>query len=208
VTAATPLRKSGTRPPAVTERPRAWDFQVMLDGQPIGRHRFELSGDGEHRALLSRAAFDVRLLGIPVYRYRHEVREQWRGDCLASLQAETVDDGDRSAVHAVAEANGLRIDAATGTVTESGCVMSYAYWHPAMLRQSRLLNPQTGVVDTVRITSAGTGTIEVESQQRPATRWVIDNPAGPVTVWISPQGDWVGLDATVRGTRTLSYRLR
>lgn len=194
-------------PAAAAQAPRSWDFEVQLDGAPIGRHRFELSGEDDQRTLLSSAAFTVKLLGIPVYRYRHEAREQWQGDCLTSLQAETDDGGDRSSVRAVGDAGGLRIEA-PGDTRVAGCVMSYAYWHPALLRQPRLLNAQTGAVDTVRITSAGPGSVDVRGRPQPAQRWVIDNPAGPVTLWLSAQGDWLGLDATVRGTRTLRYRLR
>lgn len=181
---------------AAAEPGRSWDFEVLLDGTPIGRHRFELSTDGDRRTLVSRAAFTVKLLGIPVYRYRHEAREQWRGDCLTALDAHTDDGGERSTVRASGDAELLR-----------GCVMTYAYWHPAMLHQTRLLNAQTGKLDAVRITAPGSASLDVRGQPQPAMRWRIESPAGPLTVWVSPQGDWLGLDATVRGTRTLSYRL-
>ncbi|MEO8297370.1 MAG: DUF6134 family protein, partial [Burkholderiales bacterium] len=196
-----------TAGPAGAGEVRTWDFQVQLDGQTIGRHRFELLTDGDQRTLVNHAAFTVKLLGIPVYRYRHDTREQWRGDCLTALMADTNDGGERAAVRARGDSSGLQIEAPGGTTAASGCVMSYAYWHPAMLKQSRLLNAQTGAVDAVRISAAGSASIEVQGRPQPATRWVIDGKAGPLAIWVSPQGEWVGLDATVRGTRKLSYRL-
>ena len=76
----------------------ALSFAVLLDGEPIGTHRFELYEQGEARRVLSKARYDVKLLGIPVYRYRHEALEQWRGDCLVKLEARTDDDGEVSTV--------------------------------------------------------------------------------------------------------------
>ncbi|HYF16224.1 MAG TPA: DUF6134 family protein [Ramlibacter sp.] len=72
---------------------QVWDFEVRLDGRPIGTHRFVLSGPAAARQVESTARFDVTLLGIPLYRYRHEARERWRGDCLVELQSRTDDDG-------------------------------------------------------------------------------------------------------------------
>jgi hypothetical protein len=33
-------------------------------------------------------------------------------------------------------------------------------------------------------------------------------PAQPIDVWYSQQGEWVGLDSTVGGSRKLSHRLK
>lgn len=68
-------------------RPGRWDFAVTLDDKRIGRHRFELAGDpatGEW-TLKSRAEYDVKILGLTVYTYRHSATERWRAGCLAQL---------------------------------------------------------------------------------------------------------------------------
>jgi hypothetical protein len=77
-------------------RPGRWDFAVTLDDKPIGRHRFELAGEpasGEW-ALKSQADYDVKLLGLTVYTYRHSATERWRAGCLSQLDARTDDNGD------------------------------------------------------------------------------------------------------------------
>ncbi|MBM3367684.1 MAG: hypothetical protein FJY43_05290, partial [Betaproteobacteria bacterium] len=79
--------------PAFAEA-RAWEFRVFLEEREIGRHRFILSGQGAQRELRSEARFDVRILRIPAYRYRHDALEHWRGDCLVSLSATTDDNGE------------------------------------------------------------------------------------------------------------------
>ena len=86
--------------------------------------------------------------------------------------------------------------------------MTYAYWNPAMRSQSRLLNPQTGKVDAVKVERVGPGRIAVHGADVDAVDWRITGGESPVDVWISAQGDWVGLDSVVSGGKhKLSYRL-
>lgn len=191
--------------------PTAWalelDFGVLLDGKPIGQHRFRIDGT-DARTVTSEADFRVTLLGITVYRYRHRAQEQWRGDCLQRLTATTDDDGKTSEVQARLRDGAL--DVATGARTESlpGCVMSFAYWNPAMRTQTRLLNAQTGAYETVQIRQTGTGEVQVRGKPLAAERWRIDGPEQPIDLWYLPSGEWVGLDSVVGGGRQLSYRLR
>ncbi|GAP38847.1 DUF6134 family protein [Piscinibacter sakaiensis] len=176
-----------------------WAFEVLLDGQPIGSHRFELRREGEERVLDSRAEFTVRILGIPAYRYHHHAVERWRGDCLASLEAQTDDDGKRSTVKARRDGGVLAVSGPRGETRLEGCVMSFAYWHPAMQRQTRLLNAQTGVHEPVRIEPVGT-----DAQGRHLR---LSGPEQPVDLWYDAQGDWQALASKVSGgKRSLSYR--
>lgn len=186
----------------------AQDFEVTLDGQPIGMHRFSVGGTPEARTVRSEAAFAVRLLGLTVYRYRHQASETWRGDCLATLDAQTDDNGKTSRVQAQAEDAALQVMGPGGPLSLPGCVMGFAYWHPAMRTQTQLLNVQTGRYEAVRIQRMDSGTLEVHGQPQPAERWRIAGPAHPVDVWYTPAGAWVGLDSTVGGGRQLRYRQR
>ena len=185
-----------------------WDFQVFLDDKPIGEHRFALATTGDERTLTSEAAFAVKLLGVTVYRYKHVATEHWQGDCLRQLAATTDDGGDHSQVSAEAAGEGLAVTTPKGTQSLGGCVMSFAYWNPAIRKQAQLLNAQTGKLELVQIGRAGTGTVEVRGQSVAATRWRIATPAQPIDVWYSAQGEWIGLDSTVSSSRKLSYRLK
>ncbi|MGJ7493381.1 DUF6134 family protein [Variovorax sp. ZT4R33] len=185
-----------------------FDFQVFLDGKPIGEHRFTVGGPAEARSVTSDARFAVKLLGLTVYRYTHRAVEQWRGNCLHSLVASTDDDGTASRVTAEAADDALKVTTPEGTQSIDGCVMSFAYWNPAIRQQSRLLNAQTGRHEVVQVSRVGSGPVEARGQTVPAVRWRIDGPAQPVDVWYTAQGDWVGLDSTVGGGRKLSYRLK
>ncbi|ANH70292.1 DUF6134 family protein [Mitsuaria sp. 7] len=196
---------------AAPARAETWNFEVRLDGKPIGTHRFTVDGPAEARDVTSKAAFDVRLLGITVFRYRHEARERWRGDCLQEIHSRTDDDGKPVEVDRRLEPT------AAGEAT---CLMSYAYWHPALVRQQRLLNPQTGDVDEVRIERLPDASIPVGGRDVDASRWRITSTSTATSAGKSPparqvltlwrdraDGRWIGLDAQVKGDRLLTYRL-
>jgi hypothetical protein len=185
-----------------------YDFQVLLDDKPIGEHRFTVDGPVDARTVVSDARFMVKLLGLTVYRYTHRAEEQWRGNCLRSLVASTDDDGTASRVAADAASDALKVVMPEGTRSIEGCVMSFAYWNPAIRQQTRLLNAQTGRLEAVQVSRIASGTVEARGQTVPAVRWRIDGPAQPVDVWYTAQGEWVGLDSTVGGGRRLSYRLK
>ena len=204
---AWPLALAASDAPPEGAAEPGWIFRVLLDGEPIGTHSFSANGvdaRGE-RTLVSDAAFVVRWFGVTVYRYRHRAVERWRGDCLAALSADTHDNGTHTRVSA--QAQGQRFDVtAPAPQSARGCVMSFAYWHPALRTQQRLLNAQTGRIEPVTITPIGNAAIEVGERRVAASGWRIEGPAQPIDVWYSAQGDWIGLDTRVDGGRTLRYR--
>ncbi|WP_298923196.1 DUF6134 family protein [uncultured Ramlibacter sp.] len=189
--------------------PREWRFEARLDGEPIGEHVFRLSAGAQGLQLASDARFTVRVLGIPVYRYRHQAHEQWQGGCLASLRSDTEDGGKPSSVRAAPAEGGLRVDAPAPGRLLPGCVMGFAYWHPAMRRQAQLLDPQTGQLEPVRIQQLEAGTVDVRGAPVAAVRWRIALRDQAIDVWYAAAGDdWLGLDSSLAGGRRLSYRLR
>lgn len=186
---------------------RVWQFQVLLDERQIGEHRFTLRERGDERVLHSDARFDVKLLGLTLYRYRHEATERWRGDCLDAVQARTDDNGTATTVEARRDGERLRVDAPAGERVLDGCVMSFAYWHPAMRRQTQLLNVQTGELEPVRVRRAGEAPWAAATGPVTAERWVIEGLPRPLSLWVSTQGEWLGLESVVAGGKRLRYRL-
>ena len=186
---------------------RVYAFKAFLDDRPIGGHRFTVVTEGSDRRVTSEADFAVKFIGITAYRYHHHAQEQWSGDCLASLVSSTDDDGKPAGVRLVKNGDVNEITTSAGKKTESGCLMSYAYWNPAMRGQKRLVNPQTGKVDAVTVARVADGHVMVDGKDVAATDWRITGGESPVDVWISDQGDWVGLDSMVgNGKHKLTYR--
>jgi hypothetical protein len=171
----------------------SWNFEATLDGKPIGTHRFVVSGPADARTVGSQAQFTVRVVGIPVYRYRHRADEVWQGECLRELRSDTDDDGARQHV---------------GQRYEADCLMGFAYWNPRLVAQRRLVNPQTGKIEPVRFEPVPDRSIAVRDQQVAAHGWRLIASEQRVVVWYAADnGRWIGLDAEARGGRELAYRL-
>lgn len=170
-----------------------WNFTATLDGKPIGTHRFVVGRGAAARSVDSRAQFTVRMLGIPVYRYRHQAEERWAGDCLRELRTETDDDGARQRV-------AQRFD--------NDCRMSFAYWNPRLVTQQHLVDPQTGRSEAVRFEPLPDTGIEVHGQTVSARGWRLQTAQQRIRIWYAADsGRWIGLDADTKGDHQLSYRL-
>ena len=211
-TAVIPVTSATSVPTA-----QAWNFRVFLDDTPIGRHSFALRRDGDESELRSEARFEVKVLFVTAYRYAHQAVERWRGNCLSALTASTDDDGQRQSVETRGgagvpgagrlEPGRLEVVRREGSQPLSGCVMTYAYWNPDILQQTRLLNAQTGEWDPVRISDAGEERIAVRGVPVSARRYRIAGPKHPIDVWYSAQREWLALESTVAGGRKLKYRI-
>jgi len=193
--------------PAATSSSRVYEFQVLLDEKPIGIHRFTVATEGAERHVTSDARFAVKFLGFEAYRYRHHAQEHWNGGCLAALTSDTDDDGKTLSVRLAKSGDVNEIVSGSGATSVSGCLMSYAYWSAALRSQTRLLNPQTGRVDRVTIQRVGTGRLIRHGQEILAVDWRISGAEAPIDVWLTEQGEWVGLDSMVaQGKHRLTYR--
>ena len=156
-----------------------YDFQVLLDDKPIGEHRFTVGGPADARTVVSDARFTVKLLGLTVYRYAHRAVEEWRGNCLRSLVASTDDDGSACRVTAEPVGDALKVVMPEGTQSIPGCVMSFAYWNPAIRQQTLLLNAQTGRHEAVQVSRVASASVEARGQSVPAmrrSRWMSGTP--------------------------------
>jgi len=184
---------------------REWRFRVLLDASEVGTHTFRVTERGSGRSVESSARFKVKLLFIDAYTYAHEARERWQGDCLAELDARTDDNGERVAVRGARR--GAQFEVA-GSAPLPGCVMSFAYWNPAMLKQPRLLNVQTGELIEVRIEPLGEETLSVRGTSLNAQRYAVHAPKFRIDLWYAADASWVQLESRTGSGRLLRYEIQ
>lgn len=185
-----------------------WQFQVLLDNEAIGFHRFEVDDEDEIRRVRSEASFNVKVLFFTAYRYRHQYIETWQNNCLLSINAQTDDNGEKLKVHGAVQADGFALEDADLERRLPACIMSYAYWNPAILSAGRLLNSQTGRFDSVVTEYIGQDSILIDGQQVTASRYRIQaKDAKPITVWYSADSYlWLALESLTEGDRVLRYQ--
>lgn len=185
---------------------REWQFQVTLDGEPIGSHSFQLTNSGEETRVISEARYEVRWLFFTAYEYRHSAEEIWRDGCLMSISSRTRDGDKRIRVSGRPDEKGMLIRVNDqGEVLSEPCIRSFAYWDVSLLRDRKLLNPQTGELEPVELTSGEMGPPEwlgfaATSHYRLTTSQM------PIHLWYDDRGRWLGLEAELESGRVLRYR--
>jgi hypothetical protein len=189
------------------EAQRSWQFDVLLDGSPIGYHRFDLMSRESELEVRSEASFDVRFLFINAFRYRHSNRELWEGECLRLIESSTRQNGEEFAVSGERLAEGLRVEANGKADQLDGCVMTFAYWNPRFLEQTRLLHPQTGEYMSVDVQPLGREELTVRGESVIASAYQVKARDVDITVYYSDDDEWLGLESIAKGGRIIRYVL-
>jgi hypothetical protein len=201
-------------PATVADQAEQLHFRVLLDDREIGEHRFSITPEEGGTRVRSEAQFDVRLLGIPVYRYRHENTEQWGEDgCLRAISSRTNANRDRYLVDGQRDDERFRVETATGPLEfDAACVMSFAYWDRTFLQEARLLNSQTGEYLDVQVESlAGQEWSRNGSSISADGYRIVAEGTGAteqtdIRVWYAREdGRWLGLESRVANGRLLAY---
>lgn len=187
---------------------QAWTFDVYLDDQVIGQHRFEVYRHGDTQYVSIDADFDVRVLFFSAYQYRHDNYEVWQGECLKSIRARTDDNGDKAFVDGQLDGGVLRLRTAAGAKTLPGCIKTFAYWDPAILTSRYLLNAQTGELLAVHSRSLGQQTIRVRGEDVSARHYRLVTAKFTIDLWYSPQHQWLALQSTTQSGAVLRYKLQ
>jgi hypothetical protein len=184
-------------------------FAVSLDDKPIGMHRFRIADDGATRVVESEASFDVRILRVPVYRYRHRNTETWQNGCLKRIDSETDANGTPYAVDLSKTAAGYKLATPTEARSyEADCLMSFAYWDQRFLQQKQLLNTQTGELVAVDIQPLGESLREVANRTLSVEGFRILAESRDINIQVfydSRDGRWVALESVLEGGRVLRY---
>jgi len=194
--------------PASANTESEYRFRVMLGNSEIGEHRFRIERDGKASRVESVADFAVKLFIVEAYRYRHKANERWVGNCLAEIEAQTDDNGKRVDLRGIRREDAFIVESPQGRSGLPSCVMSFAYWNPAILSQPRLLNSQTGELVPVEVVPLGKEVIPVRGVQTPAKRYALRAPDFRIDLWYALDERWIQLESTTASGKPLRYLIQ
>lgn len=208
---ATSFLSACLAPVALADNPspeKVWVFEVFLDRKPIGLHEFRVQADDEGHRVDIDARFDVRILMIKAWSYRHQNVERWDAGCLVSLESDTDVNGDPARVVARDEGKTFHVTTLDERQRlDRDCVMSFAYWTPDILEAQMLLNAQTGRMTPVTVSERGSEMRDIGEQSVEVDRYTLTTDEGDITLWYTRnEGLWVGLEAPAKGDRVLRYQ--
>jgi len=195
--------------PVQASQEQHWNFRVFLDDKSIGYHSFRIIPQGnDARELQIRAHFDVKFLFFVAYRYRHNNTEVWQGNCLQRIEARTNDNGKQYFVRGSQSGKAFEVMSDDEEITAAGCVKTFAYWDPSILKARRLLNAQTGEFVDVEVESLGEDRIPVNGQLMRANHYRLNSELGEIDLWYAVDGQrWLALQSKTESGRKLSYRM-
>jgi hypothetical protein len=188
---------------------KEWAFDVYLDKSKIGTHTFTLN----ENTLTSKANFNVKVLFINAYKYDHTAKEQWAGDCLSALEANTIENKIVTKVNGKLDGGTFNIKNGNQEQTLPACVMTFAYWNPKILEQSKLLNPQNAEYLDTTITKLGDAKTEVKGKPTDTAHYKITGALKGVKklnieLWYNQDNDWVALKSVTPEGYNIIYRLK
>lgn len=187
---------------------QTWDFDVSMDGKHIGEHQFVLSNTKNNQQVLkSEATFNVKFIGINVFKYHHQADEIWENNCLKKLEANTKENSQTTVVKAYQEKSLFKVNAQKPLEIDSTCVTTFAYWNPKILQQKQLLNPQTGEYLAAQITYIGKEAITVKAETVQAEHYKIDTSKFKIDIWYGLEGQWLALQSLTSDGR-IDYALK
>lgn len=195
--------------PAVIQA-KEWSFDVFLDKSKMGQHTFALSNN----QLTSTAKFNVKVLFIQAYAYDHTAVEQWRDGCLVSLNTNTVENKLIDEVKGSLTQSGFVVDNGKTTQTLPECTMTFAYWDPKILQQTKLLNPQNGQWLDITVIKTNEETLTIKNLATKTTHYKLTGTlAGKsklnIELWYTADTqEWVALKSITPEGYVVNYVLK
>lgn len=192
-------------PVARAETARRLEFDVWRGRSRIGRHSVAFSQSGERLIAEILAEISVSIGPITLFRYRHQGIEVWRGGRFVELTSQTLTNGRKEQLSAIAAADGVMVRSQRGTSRLAAGSLPLTHWNEKALA-SPLFNPETGAPFRLsvarqtdqRLTMAGRGAIE-------ATRYTLSGEADLVD-WYDAQSVWSALSAKASDGSRIDYR--
>ncbi len=186
-----------------------WVFDVFLDKSKIGTHSFNFNDN----TLVSKAKFNVKVLFIEAYKYDHTSKEQWQNDCLTNIEVNTIEDKITTNVKGKKVASGFEISDGKTSQTLPECVMTFAYWNPKILDQSKLLNPQNAEYLDTTFTKLGAAKIDVKGKPTETTHYKLSGALKNVKklnieLWYNQSNEWVALKSVTPEGYNIIYKLK
>jgi len=184
---------------------KVWDFKVFYGESEIGQHVFEVDKTMDKSNVTIKATFDLSIFFIPVYSYRHNNTELWKGNCLHSIKSTTDDNGESFSVSGKETGDYFAIEKNGSNEEYSGCVKTFSYWDIDILESEELLNAQTGEVLDVEIDFVANEKKVIRNKEINTKRYILKTDEFNIDLWYSDDDEWVALNSITKDGGELSY---
>jgi len=201
-------------------------FAAVRNGQTIGHHRLTFQKNGDQLTVSTAIDLAVKFMGVTAYRYTHRAQEVWSGDTFLGLTAQTDDDGKKYAVRirrdgeALAVERSAQFEAFSPAALDRGLpqggaeraalspqILPSTHWNVRQIRQTALVNTQTGAEARIQVAVLGRETVRTANASVAATRY---RYTGDLVMdqWFDDAGRWVKTSFVASDGSTIEYVLQ
>jgi len=197
---------AGAPTPAAQPAVETLQYAIMRKGEQIGTHKVELRRNGKETSVNVATNVEVKVLFVTAYRFQYTATERWVNGRIVALSAETDDNGKQHRLTAALKGASLEVEADGKAVQVDKNIMPGSLWNPDLVRQSMMLDTQTGQVMPISVIDGGSEQVTVQTGPAPAHRYTIKGKFSQ-DVWYDSRGrlvhsQFVGPDGSV-----ISYEL-
>ena len=186
----------------------SWNFKVFYGDKEIGEHHFSLKKEGDKRRVMIEADFNIDILFINVYSYKHKNTEIWEGSCLSTIESITDDNGEAFITNGKYENGVFKINSKQGSNEVVGCVSTFAYWDKSFLDNEVLLNSQTGEIVDVDISFVADEKILIRDKLVNAKKYKLKSDKLNIDLWYSDENQWLALNSITEDGTNLRYQMK
>jgi hypothetical protein len=137
--------------------------------------------------VLTRAHFEVKMLGVNLYREDADRTERWQGNRLVSFQGVTSNGDKSTVVSGEARGNSFVITSPQGTITAPAKVHPANPWSSNFLSSDLMMRPDTGRIERVRIGGGEEAVVTIDGTPVRTQKYEVDGSTR-YTVWIDGRG--------------------
>jgi Family of unknown function (DUF6134) len=177
-----------TAGPAVAENSAQFTYRVnhSVFGD-IGTYTNTVEPGRDGITVQTRAHFEVKMLGVRMYREDADRTERWQGNRLVSFRGVT-DKGEGPAeVKGEARGNNFVITSPQGTVNAPASVHPANPWSANFVRSNTMMRPDSGKLEQVRVGGGQETTVKIDGAAIPAVKYEVDGST-KYTVWLDGRG--------------------
>ena len=180
-------------------------YDVYLDDTRIGYHKVVIRPEASRKIVEVEAEFKVKFLLFTAYAYQHRTHEEWQDNCLVSITSQTNDNGERFSVNGNKQDGEFKVKTDESSQKLTGCVKTFAYWDPKLLKANYLLNTQTGVYTPVETRFIGMKNIDIGGKTISANHYRIESRKFDIDLWYSNNMEWLALSTATENGANLRY---
>ncbi len=137
--------------------------------------------------VLTRAHFEVKMLGIKLYNEDAQRTERWQGNRLISFNGVTNKGSQSTVVRGEARGNSFVINSPQGTITAPATVHPANPWSANFLASSTMMRPDSGKIERVRVSGGQETVVDIDGRPVRAQKYEITGDTS-YAVWLDRQG--------------------